>query len=125
MSGKVSVVSDHAAIEGRYLDFYLGEWANDSALVCGTLSKMSLTLIYIRQSLVAQGTSLKHLKWQVLILCNTVLLILSSAFQREDRFMARSSTSERSLLLWSCRSRRYRLFGVSSYFSENDLLTRL
>ena len=75
MSGKVSVVSDHAAIEGRYLDFYLGEWANDSALVCGTLSKMSLTLIYIRQSLVAQGTSLKHLKWQVLILCNTVLLI--------------------------------------------------
>ena len=125
MSGKVSVVSDHVAIEGRYLDFYVGEWANDSALVCGTLSKMRLTLIYIRPSLVAQGTSLKHLKWQVLILCDIVLLRLSPALQREGRIMARSSTPECSPLLWSCQNRRHYLFGVSSYILENDILTRL
>ena len=38
MSGKVSVVSDHVAIEGRFLDFYIGEWANDSVPVRRALS---------------------------------------------------------------------------------------
>ncbi|KAF8266619.1 hypothetical protein EI94DRAFT_1786854 [Lactarius quietus] len=31
LSGRVAVVSDHAVIEGRFLDFRLGEWTNDSA----------------------------------------------------------------------------------------------
>jgi hypothetical protein len=66
VSGKVSLVNDQAAIEGRFLDFYLGEWANDSAPVCRALSVIRPTLIYIRLSLVAPGTRL--LKWQVLIL---------------------------------------------------------
>ena len=125
MSGKVSVVTDHVAIEGRFLEFYLGEWASDGAPVCMALSVIRPTLIYIRPSLVAPGTSLNHLKWQVLILCDIVLLRLSPAFQREGRIMARSSTSERSPLLWSCQNRRYYLFGVSNYISENDILTLL
>ena len=127
MSGKVSVVSDHAAIEGRFLEFYLGKWASDGALACIALSVVRPTLIHIRLSLVVPGTNLKRLKWQVLILCDIVqvLLILFLAFQREGRIMARSSTSERSPLLWSCQNRRYCLFGVSSYISESDLLTRL
>ena len=117
------MVSDHIAIEGRFLDFYVGEWANDGALVRRALSFIRPTLIYIRPSLVAPGTSLKLLKRQVLILCYIVLLRLFSAFQREGRIMARSSTSERSPLLWSCQNRRYYLFGVSSDISENDILT--
>ncbi|KAI9457793.1 hypothetical protein BJY52DRAFT_1223704 [Lactarius psammicola] len=32
LSGKVSIVSDHVVIEGRFLDFYIGEWTNDGAL---------------------------------------------------------------------------------------------
>ena len=126
MSGKVSVVTDHVAIEGRFLEFYLGEWASEGAPVCMALSVIRLTLIYIRLSLVAPGTSLNHHKWQVLLtLCDIVLLRLFPAFQREGRIMARSSTPERSPLLWSCQNRRYCLFSVSCYFSENDLLTRL
>ncbi|KAH8980822.1 hypothetical protein EDB86DRAFT_3087571 [Lactarius hatsudake] len=32
LSGKVSVDSGHTVIEGRFLDFYMGEWTNDGAL---------------------------------------------------------------------------------------------
>lgn len=89
VSGKVSVVTDHVAIEGRFLDFYLGEWASEGAPVCMALSAIGPTLIYIRLSLVAPGTSLEHLKWQVLLtLCDIVLLRLFTAFQRESRIMA-------------------------------------
>ncbi|KAI9433952.1 kinase-like domain-containing protein [Lactarius indigo] len=31
LSGKVSVDSGHTVIEGRFLDFYMGEWTNDGA----------------------------------------------------------------------------------------------
>jgi hypothetical protein len=90
VSGKVSLVSDHTAFEGRFLDFYLGEWANDSAQVCRVLSVIRPTLIYIRLSLVAPGTRLQLLKWQVLIQLSVPLFCLDifTAFQREGRIVA-------------------------------------
>ena len=92
MTGKVSVVSDYAAISGRFLDFYLGEWANDSAPVRRALPFIRPTLIYIRPFLVAPATSLKLLRWQVPLLCDIVSSIvwlrLFIAFQREGRIMA-------------------------------------
>ena len=88
MSGKVSVVSDHAAIEGRFLEYYRGQWANDGAPVCGALSVIRPTLIYIRLSLVASGTSPKHLNWQVQISVTLFSLDFFTALQGEDRIMA-------------------------------------
>ena len=93
MSGKISVVSDHAAIEGRFLEFYLGEWTSNGTPVCIAPSVIRPTLIYIRLSLVAPGTSLKQLKWQALVLCDIAFLRLFTAFQRQGRIMASSSTS--------------------------------
>jgi serine/threonine protein kinase len=58
-------------------------------------------------------------------LCNGFYLDTFTALQREGRIMAWPSTSKRSQLLWSCRNRRYCLFGVLSNIAENDILTRL
>jgi hypothetical protein len=70
VSGRVSVLNDHAAIEGRFLDFYLGEWTNDSAPVCTVLWGINLTLNHIRLPLLAPGISPQLFKWQVQLLCD-------------------------------------------------------
>ena len=128
VSGRVSVLSDRAAIEGRCLDIYLGEWTNDSTPVCTVLLAIRLTLNHIRLPLLASGTSPQLFKWQVQILYDMQPLVLLrpfTALQKEGRIMAWSSTSKRSQVLWSCQNRRYCLFGMSSNITKNDILTHL
>jgi len=89
VSGKVYVVSGNAVIEGRFLDFYAGEWTNDGAPVRRVLSGITPTLNRIRLLSVASGTSLQLLKWQVQLLSDIILLRhFSAALQGKGRIMA-------------------------------------